>query len=237
MPKRIVPILLLLVTAACAQGDPGAENGDSGALPAPAPDTETATPTPDPDRTPGEDRPGSRSDTVYLEGMPEPMELTLFRTPQGFPLAFSAYVPSDFEAEREAEDAVQFVAAFGGQRNEDAFVHVYIHPEGTDEQAAVGTIRTFGSSRGIPVSMGIEPMPAEDVTQTVPWADRAFTFRYQGDPGWITGTMALGQHDGRYFHIVTHYPAEYGDGIGPRVAKILETWEWADGTPLTAAGS
>lgn len=212
-----LPTLLIALLAACGQADAPGTKGN-GAPPGPA----------------VAERPATRTDTIYLEGMAEPMSLELFRTPDGFPLQFSAYVPEDMEVEllRDEEAAVQFVAAFGGQRNPEAFVHVFVHPAGTDPQAAVGTMRSFGASRGIPVSMGIEPLPEPEGTRRMPWADRAFSFRYQGDAGWIVGSMGLGSHDGRLFHVITHYPQEYGDGFGPRAAKILETWRWEDGVPL-----
>lgn len=245
MPTRTLPIfLLILATAACAQdGDTAAENGaptvdgaaDGRSDGAGAQADDSGSQAEDPaggDR--GSERPATRTDTIFLEGMAEPMEFQLFRTPDGFPLHFSAYVPEDMEADVLEDDAaaVRFMAAFGGQRNPEAFLHVYVHPTGTDPQTAVGTMRSFGASRGIPVSMGIEPLPEPEATQRMPWADRGFGFRYQGDDGWIVGSMGLGSHDGRLFHVITHYPEEYGDGFGPRSAKILETWQWEDGTSL-----
>ena len=46
------------------------------------------------------------------------------------------------------------------------------------------------------------------------------------------GTIGVGQRDNRFFHILVQYPVEYGDGMGPRVAQLIEHWRWADGTPL-----
>jgi len=32
--------------------------------------------------------------------------------------------------------------------------------------------------------------------------------------------------------MLAHCGAEYADGMGPRIAAILQEWRWADGTPL-----
>jgi hypothetical protein len=66
------------------------------------------------------------------------------------------------------------------------------------------------------------------------WGQEAYTFSYAGDGNVpITGRLVLGRHADRYFHVLTHYPAEYGDGLGPRFQSILEHWRWEDtGRPL-----
>ncbi len=165
--------------------------------------------------------------------MAVPMQLRLFRSGDDFPLPFSAYVPDDMAAVSAAETdgaaSVHFYAEFGGHRNEDAFVHVFVHPEGTRENEAVAAARGYETGRGIPVSRGLEPVPDSARAAAIPWAVAAYHFRYQGEGGiWYVGNIAVGQHAGRYFQVVQHYPAEYGDGFAPRASIITRTWRWAD---------
>lgn len=41
-------------------------------------------------------------------------------------------------------------------------------------------------------------------------------------------TTDLRRHGDRFYYIAEHYPAEYGDGFGPRSNKIQEQWQWLD---------
>lgn len=184
-----------------------------------------------------ERRPATRLDTMLLEGTPEPVTLNLFRTPPDFPLPFDAYVPEDMATETSMEDgggaAVRFIAAFGGVRNPDAFMQLYVHPEGTDHQEALAAVRAFEAAQGVPVSMGLEPLPEPEAAARMPWADASYVFRSQAGGGrWNVGSIGLGTHDGRVFHLIQRYPAEYGDGFGPRAALIVDTWRWSDGSAL-----
>lgn len=179
-----------------------------------------------------EARPPEVQDTIWLEGMPEPVTLRLFEAPADFPLPFSVYVPGDMAAERvDAGDvagaAVRFVAEFGGRRNPDAFVHVYAYPENTPVEVALGTARALIESRGVPVSQGLEPMEPRPALGE--WTTAGEGFRLQiADDRWIIGDIAVGRHDGRLFHVVTHYPEEYAEGFVPRADAILESWVWTD---------
>jgi hypothetical protein len=38
----------------------------------------------------------------------------------------------------------------------------------------------------------------------------------------------IARHEERRVRLVSHYPAEYGDGMGPRIARILSHWRWED---------
>lgn len=219
MPIRYTLVLLLFFGMGCADRDAG--DGAAGG---------------------GSDEAGSRpaamTDTLMIEGMPEPIVLRLFRTDADFPLPFSAYVPEDMspEAGEDADDgsSVRFVAGFGGARNDRAFVHLFVHPNGTDPQQALGVVRAYEAAAGIPVSEGIEPLGESDARARMPWADHAYTFRYQAGGTWYLGAIGLGSHSGRLFHVVVHHPAEYGDGFAPRAGILLDTWRWADGAPLQA---
>lgn len=241
MPAKtlIIAPLLTLLLAACAGADDDREP-EADALPgdtAAASDTATAGDTAAAS-DPADPRPDVRTDTLFLEGMPEPIELGLFRAPDGFPLPFSAYIPSDMAVEVEAEGeagegaAARFVAEFGGHRNDDAFVHVFVFPPGTDANTAIAQARGYKASRGVPAGKGVEPLGDSEEPQLA-WALQAYRFRYESGGTWYQGLIGVGEREGRYFQLVRHYPAEYGDGFGPRAALIEETWRWEDGSRLT----
>lgn len=227
-------IALTVVSAAvgCAESTPDEGEG-AGRAPA-------ATPAP-PDRGPTP-RPAARTDTIELEGMPEPIHLTLFRAPDEFPLPFTTYVPDDMEPVVPGDEAravgvggggsVRFVAAFGGQRNPDAFVHLLVFPRGTDRNEAVALARGYTASRGVPVSRGAVPLSSEEAERRMPWAFESFAFRYQSEGQWFLGAVGVGEHDGRLFQIVRHFPGDYADGFGPRAGLVMESWHWADGGRL-----
>lgn len=174
-------------------------------------------------------RPQMRVDTLLLEGTAEPVELTLVRAPDGFPLPFSTYATSDFIVESTAskgddDPAVRFIAAFGGVRNDDAFLEVAAYPAGlTEAQATARAERAVGAGGNVVA-------PEEG---SMDWAVRQWRLSTR-DPsgGVILGFAALGRHDGRWFHILARYPGEYADGFGPRADLILEHWRWDDGAPL-----
>lgn len=228
--KLVLAPLVALLSVSC--GDPGEREAAPSGDAAPAAGREGAVPRHAPFRT----------DTLMIEGTPEPMRLALFRSPDGFPLPFRAYVPEDMSAEIEDGDesdaegaAVRFIAEFGGQRNPGAFVHLFVFPPGTDRNRAIAQARAYEASRGVPVSRGLDPLAESGMDADMPWALWAFPFRYQSRGQWYGGAIGVGEKDGRFYQIVRHFPAEYGDGFGPRVELISRTWRWADGTALVPA--
>ena len=163
-------------------------------------------------------RPDTVTDTLLVEGMPERMRLRLVRSPEGFPLPFSAYVPVDMEmAERPpGEDpAVRFVAAFGGVRNEDAFMELAAYPEGLDERAAVARAEAVAGE-------GAEPLDDPGYA----WAERGWRWRGEEGGEAYTALLILGRREGRWLHVLRRYPPEYGDGFAPRAGLVLESLRW-----------
>lgn len=224
--RLISALLVLFSAAACNPSD----EADAGAAADDSPAVETA-----------QERPAERLDTLLLEGMPEPIMLRLYSTPEDVMPGFGAYVPADMvveegELEEDGGWSVHFQAAFGGRRNPDAFVHFYVYPDSMSREGASGAVLGYKTGRGVPVSTGIEPLPEPEAGRRMPWALESYTFRYQSGGQWYLGSIGLGRQAGRFFHIITHYPAEYGDGFGPRAALLLETWRWRDGTRLVASG-
>lgn len=196
---------------------------------------------------PGETpRPAARAevitDTIMVEGMAEPTTSQLVQSPGDAAVAFSTYVPEGIEAEvTGAGDtvAVRFMAAFAGTPDPHAFMHVRFHPPGVDVAAARETVMQFLLGR-VPDDAPITGTPTEpqvEPREPAPWADEAWgtTYRGEGDRMYVT-TSQLARHGGRTFHVITHYPAEYGDGLGPRFQRILQLWRWDDtGAGLTGS--
>lgn len=181
------------------------------------------------------DRPEERMDTLLIEGMAEPILLRLFVTDDDFPLPFSAYVPADMATDAERTDstgAVHIRAEFGGVRNPDAYLHLFVHPPGTGRQEALAAAQGYVAGRGVPVSHGIDDPGAMSGAARMPWAVRAWTFRYETGGETFVGSVGVGERRGRFYQLVRHYPAEYGDGFGPRAALVESTWRWSDGTAL-----
>jgi hypothetical protein len=197
--------------AACGPGEP-----EAGEAPPVAADTTPEIPA---QATGPTHRAETLQDTLVLEGTPEPITLRLYRTPPGFPLPFSTYVPTDMAAEPVSSgegDGVRFVAEFGGVRNDSAAVAVMVYPDGATEETARGALRAATGAQG----------PVARDEQRHPWALAEF----EGGTGGSVARGMVGRHGGRFFHVLVRYPAEYGDGFAPRAAKLLDHWRWEDGS-------
>lgn len=213
-------VLLTLLLAGCDT----APEGDAGATPSAEIDTVDAA-----DAT---DRPERLRDTLRIEGMVEPVDLRLFRTPDDFPLPFTAYVPEEMAVSADESGVVDFVAEFGGERNEDTLMHLYVFPEDTPWQEAVATAKGYKTSRGIPIGRGIEIIADQFARPDFPWAEEAYRYRYESGDQWYGGSLGVGRRGDRPFMIVTHWPVEYEEGFAPRAEWIRATWRWWDGAPL-----
>lgn len=169
----------------------------------------------------GQSRPAVKDGIIYIEGMPEKITLKLFKE-QNWP--FTTYYPSDMIAEKASSgegDSVQFIVNFNGYRNDKAFMNVYFPANHSqNEEDMVSFIQTYGYKA-----------EHEQQIKDTPWAIRAYAYTEQG----YSHRLLLGKHAGRYFIVQTVYPVEYGDGMAPRTAKILEEWLWKDsGKPLSS---
>lgn len=221
--KRRAPrhgvILLCTLLAACTGNDTDA--------PQPPADANQDEPTLLPAAPP---RVEKRQDTIWVEGMPQVIAIELYESPAGFPVPFSTYVPQNMAAEpvRSGEaDAVRFIAVFGGQRNDEAFLQVTVHPAGTTEAEARERTRA-AAGEGIEASAPADEEPYYD------WSIIEHRFIQRVAQGGIRlGHASLGRHGDHFFTVLMRYPGDYADGFGPRADRILETWRWEDtGTGL-----
>jgi hypothetical protein len=212
MVRGAAAALLLAACGAPAPDDPQAHPDSRAALP---------------------ERPSTRQDTLLIEGMPELTTSQLVRSPAGFGAPFSTYVPDGIETSfEEGGDSagVRFSAAFAGVREPNAYMHLRLYaPGATPDPAEVAAsfLRTR-RPQDHPVDGGEVDPPHEQV-DAPSWGDAAFAFRYAGEGAALyVGRIVLARHGQLRFHVITHYPAEYGDGLGPRFARILDDWRWED---------
>jgi hypothetical protein len=169
---------------------------------------------------PPDPRADTMLDTLLIEGMPEPVAMALVRAPAGFGLPFSTFLPPGLAVEFEAGGdgaAVRFLAAFGGSPARSAYLHVRLYPPGTTREDAMNAALVLAGAAAGPASPTEPPF----------WGLDARTFSVPGS-GSITGRIVIARHGDRLLHVVTHYPAEYGDGLSPRFATILHHWRWED---------
>lgn len=155
--------------------------------------------------------------------MPEPIRLDLFEAGTITP-GFSTYVPVGLEPETRTTTVgrgVDFTANFAGVREPRARMGYFVYDEGMSRAQVNEQILTFTSGR--------RPRAQPESGDRFAWSLLEQRYEYDDDDGrLILGTIALGQRAGRYFHILIQYPAEYGDGMGPRIARIIDHWRWAD---------
>ena len=170
------------------------------------------------------------SDTLLIEGMPEPVVMTLVRAPAGFDPAFSTYLPPGLVMESESRGdgaAVRFLAAFGGAPDRSAYMHVRPYPPGTSPADAMdAAIAVAGTTAGSHAPVDSPPA----------WVLDGRDISHARDGTMYLGRALIARKGDRLFHVVTHYPAEYGDGLGPRFARILHHWRWEDTGGMLTGG-
>lgn len=162
--------------------------------------------------------PETKKGILIGDGTVEPIELRRFESPPGAPLRFSTYLPEGFQAEPlELSDeawGLRFTPVGSGG---DAALEVEFHPEGSSESESRERVAEAArrlSSDGPPQQVG--PPGGWGVVE----------HRFQGRT--LHGTVTLGMHEGRFFHVVTRYRPDDGEVFRARAAWILEEWMWED---------
>jgi hypothetical protein len=170
-----------------------------------------------------EERPQTMMETISLEGMEQTLRFHLYDSrPVGLDVPFTTYVPDDMairSAPVETGDRFVARAVFGGQVEPRAFVEARFLAPGASEQAAAESLARWAPNE--------RPSPLEGGKRFA-WSVRE---RWIGRPSGDTtveGIAALGRHGDRWFVIHLEYPIEYGEGLLPRVERVLEQWRWED---------
>lgn len=161
-------------------------------------------------------RPERLSAQVAVEGMPQVLPLYLYRPPQGFPLEFSTYRPAELQPVATPDARrLRLSAAFGGRANPRAGLEI-VALAGLDAGAARARVAALAAR-----------LDAAPVNPRQAWAVAEYRLG-----GGRAGFLALAVHEGKWFYVLADYPAEFGDGMAPRIALILEHWRWSNGAPL-----
>lgn len=180
---------------------------------------------------------GGRADTLLLDR---------FRTPEGFPLPFTTYLPTDLRArisDDESEEFVRFEPVDSARYSaRSTFIHLFVHPTGTTSQRAQQVVETFAASRGVPVSEsetarapfseeGLPPEAGSLVPPRFDWALLEVPYAYNCvivAADCELGRIALGRRGDRFFHVVVQYPPAAAAFMRPRVAEIFRRWHWLE---------
>lgn len=155
---------------------------------------------------------------ILIEGMEEKITLNLFDESN----AFITYVPTDMVAESSKSDdgeSTWFYANFEENKNESAYLHVFLFSETTTEKPNLLEADGFFSEYDLNMVL------VEQDDTNYPWSLEEYHSAYNSD---YTAYAILGEHEGQYFVILIRYPWEYGDGFIPRANKILEHFYWTD---------
>lgn len=158
--------------------------------------------------------PKSKTGKLHIEGSEETITLHLLDQP-----SFITYYPEDMIAvadNPERRETVRFIANFGGQRNDDAYMELHLFPEETDEAAALSQTEELAASYGHAVTRQQQHRYTESIAEFAGMADS------------MTVSLALGKHGDIFYYILIHHPAEYSDGFSPRSRLILEELRWKD---------
>jgi hypothetical protein len=179
-------------------------------------------------------RPEVITDTLLVEGTPEPTTARLLQSPEGASMPFSTYVPDGISASFEGGGdtvSVRFAAAFTGAADPNAYMHVRIYAPDIGLIEARELLGGFLNARQ-PDDAPVDGQRVEQPYQTVEapqWGQEAFALSYRGEGNHMYfGYLVIATRRERVFHVLIHYPAEYADGLGPRFDRILQHWRWDD---------
>jgi hypothetical protein len=163
-------------------------------------------------------RPTTRTATISVEGESTQVKLERYESPD-----FVTDLPEDFAADPSASDegrGVRFNFSPTGTPDEAAYVQVFF-PSESISAAALTTQIT--EENGLLASNGWE-LADRDTSPPYDWAQTAIGYE-QPNQEMSTGTIFVGEQQGKAFLVFTHFPAEYAEGFVPRADLILENLE------------
>jgi hypothetical protein len=172
------------------------------------------------------DRPDTRVMPMTIEGQIVELELQLFNKS---PLPFTTYVPKrDFQ--NEVDDSgqgtvAQFFFSPKGKKDKAAYVQIFL----PDQQTTVQDMRELLiGENGLLSANRWQLVDRTDIV-SYPWAREKLIYQQKAGKQNFIGSIYIGEHEGRSFYALTHYPAEYMDGFEPRSTIMLENLQFRDG--------
>ncbi|HEY9670315.1 MAG TPA: hypothetical protein V6D11_02645 [Waterburya sp.] len=174
--------------------------------------------------TTNSEKPSTKTDTISIEGEKTQVTLKLYDRANG---VFTTYYPEkDFIAQSRTlgeGTGTQFIYNVDGRQNQNVFVALFFPTKAT----TLEQLKQVAQQRGL-----IQPDQWKVVTRTteVPysWAKEKIVYQKRGSAQNLGGEVYVGEANGKAFYVVTHYPAEYGDGFGPRANLILKNLQVND---------
>ena len=172
--------------------------------------------------------PPTRNDSVRVNGIDELVQLRLVVADSSLP-SFVTYVPSDLAmrtASTPGWQELRWESAESGSIRPDAYIAVRFYAPGTTREAATLALDSVVGDR---ITMG----GAAGTTKRYDWSltEKAFTNAIEESIR-LSGHIALGEHDGRFFHVVIDHPVTSEDGFAPRARVLLQQWRWSDKSRL-----
>lgn len=162
-----------------------------------------------------------RYDTIFIEGTQETIQLTPYSEPN---YGVATFIPEhDFIAEPSASGegmSVKFISNFGGQKNPKANINVFF-PAGNPGLDQLRDM-TIGP-RGL-LAMNKWRLLKSDKKTKLPysWAQEYYTFQHKDGNNYSSGSVIIGESQGRAMQVIITYPSEYGDGFLPRAGILLK---------------
>lgn len=160
-------------------------------------------------------RPTTKTAVISIEGEKTAIALRLY---QEYKNLFTTYFPDqDFLPEGVSSGegtGARFTANFGGVRNNNAYVSVSF----LNSVKNLGQLRRFVNSKSGLIAANKWRVISRTQNTGYPWAKEKIMFRQGRD---LTGTLYLGQQNGKVFYVITQYPLEYAEGFVPRADLIL----------------
>lgn len=230
MERAIAMMLLVPLVAACGSDRDGAARNDA----ALAPRTDATVDVDSQPLTPASSlpvRPATKRDTIIVDGAAEARTFDLVRSPRGFVIPFSTYVPEGFAVEFDTSAPAHRVTFAVGDVMDAGFMMMTVHPAGTTRLEVEDAVREFVVSRapGIDESSAVSP-PS--------WAEWAVDLSYPASIAErFAGSATIAQYGPRFLHIVELYPADIAAEIDPVLDVVLEQWRWEDTGRMLTAGT
>lgn len=162
--------------------------------------------------------------TIETPAGGEAIDLRRYVAPGDFPLQFSTYLPSDFEAEfpLEGNDSAIAFTWERGEQPDSAFVRLFLLPPGQSEDAARELVRTVAERVKVPGDRAeLDPVQRHD------WAVVEYPIESRGIVGEsVRGWVALARAGDHWYYVFAQAPSELWPRFEPRAELIMQGLRW-----------